>query len=60
MNKKLFLTIVAALVCAYLVIRVLHEFIDGLIVAIKSDEQREIGFAAIMKSSDAVPAGTAT
>ena len=48
MSQKLFATIVAALVCAYFVIRFLHKFLDWPIVP--STDRREIGFAAIMKS----------
>jgi hypothetical protein len=53
MSQKLFITIVAALVCAYVVIRFLHRFLDWPIVPGRGTEHREIGFAAIMKSPDA-------
>ena len=55
MNEKLFLTIVAALVCAYVVIRLLQKIIDRPIDLVKSNAHREIRFAAIMKSTAAAP-----
>jgi hypothetical protein len=50
MHGKLFLTLVGAAVCSYVIIRFIENEMNSPTVTILS-EKREMGFAAIMKQT---------